>query len=144
MLSYVSIEVATCFFSCIFKFNYANDKKIGTRSFSISRHFIVTLSIYSCNCLSCFACDHALDKTMCIVVVSQILDYWNKLYWIHNYFFPWKLILNDNIDFIFIFLGLFYLAFHITFSKHMRKCTRISHCFHICLLMSSPFTYMGQ
>jgi hypothetical protein len=60
MLSYVSIEVATCFFSCIFKFNYANDKKIGTRSFPISRHFIVTLSIYSCNCLSCFVCEHVL------------------------------------------------------------------------------------
>jgi hypothetical protein len=77
-------------FALLVRINYANDKKIGMCSFPISRHFIVTLTIYSCNYLSCFVLwtclnlfepwgfishfwyyEVALDKTMCIVVVSQ-------------------------------------------------------------------------
>jgi hypothetical protein len=61
MLSHVSIEVATCFFSCIFKFNHANDKKDRHTFFSNFKAFYCDIiNIYSCNCLSCFVCDHVL------------------------------------------------------------------------------------
>jgi hypothetical protein len=59
---------------------------------------------------------------MCIVVVSQIWIIETKfIESIIINFFPWKLILNDKIIFIFIFilLGLFYLAFsHHLFKTH--------------------------
>jgi hypothetical protein len=96
-------------FALLGRINYANDKKIGTCSFPISRHFIVTLSIYSCNCLSCFVCDHVLTflnhgsyytfGTMRWLLTRQCVlwlfhNFWTiKTKFIESIiFFPWKFI----------------------------------------------------
>lgn len=102
-LSHVSIEVATCFFRYIFKFNYAllcttsvdqlckwwKDRHVFFSNFKAFLlwhypyiHVIVCLVLWPCVnlfeswgfILHFWYYEVALDKTMCIVVVSQFLD----------------------------------------------------------------------
>lgn len=113
-------------------------------------------------------CWKALTKAVCMFVVLQFLNQWNKSYWIWTEICHWRLIKitkNDFLDHIGPYVCPFTSPFHFTwkmhrefpidlllqslshhhFSYHIRKCKgEFPICHPLCPLILSSFTYFGQ